>query len=44
MAFDIKVWTFPYCDVKKHIFMVVPLSRGAIRNVKKTVLIILIGF
>lgn len=36
MAFYIKVWTFPYYDVKVHIFMVDPLSSVAIGNVQKT--------
>ena len=36
-AFYIKIWTFPYYDVKKHIFMVDPLSCGAIRNVQKPI-------
>lgn len=31
MEFYIKVWIFPYYDVKKHIFMVDPLSCGAIK-------------
>lgn len=35
MEFYIKVWIFPYYDVKKHIFMVDPLSCGAIRKCKK---------
>ena len=37
MEFYIKVWIFPYYDVKKHIFMVDPLSCGAIRNVQKPI-------
>lgn len=32
MEFYIKVWIFPYYDVKKHIFMVDPLSSVAIRK------------
>jgi hypothetical protein len=36
MAFYIKVWNFPYYDIKVHIFMVDPLSSVAIGNVQKT--------
>ena len=32
MVFYIKVWNFTYYDVKGHIFMVDPLSCGAIRK------------